>query len=69
MVPLRMLRRNLPQKGSILGISSPSTVELGIWSGEEGIGGTWSCGDLELLGGGEVEEGGGGGEEVVGVGV
>lgn len=61
-----MLRRNLPQKGSILGTSSPSVAEQGIWSGDEGIGGTWSCGDLELLGGGEVEEGG---EEVVGVGV
>lgn len=32
------------------------------------MGGTWSCGGLELLGGGEVEEGGGG-EVVVGVGV
>lgn len=65
--PLRMLRLSLPQNGSILGTSSPSAVEQGLWSGDEGMGGTWSCGDLELLGGGEVEEGGG--EEVVGVGV
>ena len=33
------------------------------------MGGAWSCGDLQLFGGGEVEEGGGGGEEAVGVGV
>lgn len=66
---LRMLRRCFPQKGSILGTSSPSAVGPGHWSGNEGMGGAWSCGDLELLGGGEVEEGGGGGEEVVGVGV
>lgn len=66
---LRMLRRSFPQKGSILGTSSPSAVEQGLWSGDEGMGGTWSCVGLELLGGGEVEEGGGGGEEVVGVGV
>lgn len=31
------------------------------------MGGAWSCGDLELFGGGEVEDGGG--EHVVGVGV
>lgn len=67
-IPLRMLRLSLPQKGSIRGTSSPSAVEQGLWSGDEGMGGTWSCGGLELLGGGEVEEGGGG-EEVVGVGV
>lgn len=66
-LPLRMLRRSLPQKGSILGNSSPSAVGQGLWSGDEGMGGTCSCGDLELLGGGEVEEGGG--EDVIGVGV
>lgn len=67
-IPLRMLLLSLPQNGSILGTSSPSAVEQGLWSRDEGMGGTWSCGGLELLGGGEVEEGGGG-EVVVGVGV
>lgn len=67
--PLRMLRLSLPQNGSILGTSSPSAVEQGLWSGEDGMGGAWSCGVLALLGGGEVEERGRGGEEVVGVGV
>lgn len=65
--PLRMLRLSLPQNGSILGTSSPSAVKQRLRSGDEGIGGTWSCGGFELLGGGEVEEGGG--EVVVGVGV
>ncbi len=62
-----MLRLNLPQKGSILGNSSPSAAEQGLWSGDGGMEGAWSCSGLELLGGGEVEEGGG--EELVGVGV
>lgn len=63
---LRMLRRSLPQNGSILGSSSPSVVEQGLWSGDDGVVGVWSCGSLELLlGGGEVEEGGG--EDDVGV--
>lgn len=66
-IPLRMLRLSLPQNGSILGSSSPSAVKQGLRSGDEGMGGTWSCGGLELLGGGEVE--GVGGEVVVGVGV
>lgn len=58
-----MLRRILPQKGSTLGGSSPSALGLVLWSGDDGIGGIWSCGSLPLLGGGEVEEGGG--EETV----
>lgn len=66
-IPLRMLRLSLPQKGSILGSSSPSAFKQGLRSGDEGVGETWSCGGLELLGGGEVE--GGGGDVVVGVGV
>lgn len=38
-------------------------LRLGVCSGDEGVGGTWSCS-------GKVQEGGGGGgEEVVGVGV
>lgn len=64
-----MLRRSFPQKGSIFGTSSPSAAEQELCSGDEGMGEAWSCGDLELFGGGEVEEVGGGGEEVVGVGV
>lgn len=63
-----MLRLSLPQKGSILGISSPSADEQGLWSGDEGMGGTCSCSGLLLLGGGEVDDGGGG-EVAVGVGV
>lgn len=69
-IPRRMLRLSFPQKGSILWTSSPSAV--GLWSGDEGMGGTWSWGVLELLGGGEIDEEGregGGGEEAVGVGV
>lgn len=61
-----MLRLSLPQNGSFLGASSPSAVEQGLCSGDEGMGGTWSCSGFELLGVGEVEEGG---EVVVGVGV
>ncbi|TNN47380.1 hypothetical protein EYF80_042432 [Liparis tanakae] len=52
---------SLPENGSTFGTSSPSADEQGLWSGEEGMGGTWSCGGFELLGGGEVDEGGGGG--------
>lgn len=62
---LRMLRRSLPPNGSILGSSSPSVVEQGLWSGDNGEVSAWSCGSLELLGGGEVEDGGG--EDDVGV--
>lgn len=61
-----MLRLSLPQNWSILGTSSPSAVKQGLRSGDEGMGEPCSCGDLALLGGGEVE---GGGEVVVGVGV
>lgn len=58
---LRMLRLSLPQKGSILGSSSPSATEQGLRSGDEGMGGACcSCGE-------QVE--GSGGEVVVGVGV
>lgn len=64
-----MLRLILPQNGSILGTSSPSAVEQGLWSGDVGVAGDWSCSGFELLGGGEVEEGGRGGEVAVGVGV
>lgn len=59
-----MLRLSFPPKGSILGSSSASEFRQGHRSGDEAC----SCGDLEQLGGGEVE-GGGGGEVVVGVGV
>lgn len=62
-----MLLRSLPQKGSIFWASSPSVVGHGLWSGEEGLVAVWSCGGLELFGGGEVEEEGG--EDAVGVGV
>lgn len=62
-----MLLRSFPQKGSIFGTSSPSAAGHGLCSGEDGVRGVWSCGDLGLLGGGEVEENGG--EVVVGVGV
>lgn len=65
---LRMLRRSFPQKGSILGTSSPSVVEEGLCSGDDGVGGACSCCALPLFGGGEVEEGGDG-EVAVGVGV
>lgn len=58
-----MLRLSLPQKGSILGSSSPSATEQGLRSGDEGMGGACcSCGE-------EVEGGGRGGEVAVGVGV
>lgn len=66
LAPLRMLRLSLPQKGSFLGTSSPSAVEQGLRSGDEGMAGTWSCGDLQAVG--EVVEGVGG-EVAVGVGV
>lgn len=56
----RILRRSLPQKGSTLGTSSPSALGLVLCSGDDGMGGTWSCGSLPLLWGGEVEEDGGG---------
>lgn len=62
-----MLRLSLPQNGSILGGSSASELAQGLRSGEERTGEACSCGDLEQLGGGEVE--GGGGEVVVDVGV
>lgn len=62
-----MLRLSLPQNGSILGSSSASGFAQGLRSGDERTGEASSCGDLEQLGGGEVE--GGGGEVVVDVGV
>lgn len=62
-----MLRLSLPQNGSILGSSSASGFRQGLRSGDDRTGEACSCGDLEQLGGGEVE--GGGGEVAVGVGV
>lgn len=52
-----MLRLSLPENGSILGNSSPSAVRLGLRSGDEGMGGTGSCGGVVDGGGGEVAVG------------
>lgn len=49
-----------------MGSSSASAFAQGLRSGDERTGEACSCGDLEQLGGGEVE---GGGEVAVGVGV
>lgn len=62
-----MLRLSFPQNGSILGTSSASEARQGLKSGDERMGEACSCGDLEQLGGGEVE--GGGGDVAVDVGV